>query len=145
MLAFSYLHSINVTLFCSEVNAALLQRLRDNDSTLTNLKVAHFYQNRTRIFCAFSVSTHLIVPHAAQITKVIFKPALVEQFFSALAVHQHLERLDLDCVSLGIPMAQKFCRNVLPHMPKLKILDLKVFFAHSKSFVIFMSCFSLYF
>jgi hypothetical protein len=34
------MHASNLTSLCSEVNAALLQRLRDNDSTLTNLKVA---------------------------------------------------------------------------------------------------------
>jgi hypothetical protein len=67
-----------------------------------------------------------IPPHSGQITKAIFKPCVAEEFFSALAAHQHLERLDLDCVSLGMEMGSKFCRDVLPRMPKLKILDMKV-------------------
>ena len=48
------------------------------------------------------------------------------EFFDALKMHQHLERLDLDCVGLGMEMGSRFCTEVLPHMPKLKILDLKV-------------------
>jgi hypothetical protein len=63
-----------------------------------------------------------------QITKPIFKPSLAAEFFAALRVHQHLERLDLDCVSLGMELGAKLVREVLPLpcMPKLKILDLKV-------------------
>jgi hypothetical protein len=61
-----------------------------------------------------------------QITKAIFKHSQAMEFFDALKMHQHLERLDLDCVGLGMEMGSRFCTEVLPHMPKLKILDLKV-------------------
>jgi hypothetical protein len=127
-----FLYSDELTLLCSEVNASLLQRLRDNDSTLTNLKVTtppKLEHNipASCICCAFLcsriVSSFKIV---AQITKAIFKPALAEEFFSAMTVHEHLERLDLDCVGLGMDLGSKLCRDVLPRMPKLKILDLKV-------------------
>ncbi len=102
------------------MNAALLQRLRSNDSSLTNLKVTVFY---TFVTCYLS---HALRLTRWQITKAIFKPAVALDFFSALTAHQHLERLDLDCVGLGMELGAQFCREVLPRMPKLKILDLKV-------------------
>jgi hypothetical protein len=56
-------------LFFSEVNTSLLQRLRDNDSTLTNLKVTTIYNSTpiitTRpasiaLFCTVAFPLHLI-------------------------------------------------------------------------------------
>ena len=78
------------------------------------------------MFCALFHLRDAHHPYIGQITKTIFKPAAAEEFFSALAEHQHLERLDLDCVGLGMDLGTKFCRDVLRRLPKLKILDLKV-------------------
>jgi hypothetical protein len=132
-LVLSCLCSIDLICVHSEVNAALLQRLRDNDSTLTNLKVIDyppriFIADTTFLYvlCALFYTRNAHHPYTGQITKVIYKLSLAEEFFSALAEHQHLERLDLDCVGLGMDLGTKFCRDVLRRMPKLKILDLKV-------------------
>jgi hypothetical protein len=78
------------------------------------------------MFCALFHLRDVHHSYIGQITKSIFKPAVAEEFFSALTEHQHLERLDLDCVGLGMHLGTKFCRDVLRRLPKLKILDLKV-------------------
>lgn len=78
------------------------------------------------MFCALFRLRYVHRPYIRQITKPIVKPAVAEEFFSALTEHQHLERLDLDCVCLGMELGTKFCRDVLRRLPKLKILDLKV-------------------